>query len=117
MSGRRKFHELTGDFTPERRGRIEAAKAELIVEMALHELRQVRDLTQEDLAKRMDRQQPAIAKIENRPDMYISTLRNYIEAMGGRMKIVAQLPEGEVTITNFARVEEGEEARPPVVRR
>ena len=116
MSGRHKFHELTRDFTPERRQRIEAAKAELIVEMALRELRQANHLTQEDMAKRMNLQQPAIAKIESRPDMYISTLRNYIEAMGGRMKIVAQLPEGEVTITNFAHVEEREEFQSPMSR-
>lgn len=38
--------------------------------------------------------QPAIAKLEHRADMYISTLRSHIEAMGGVLEIVARFPEG-----------------------
>ena len=49
--------------------------------------------------------------------MYISTLCHYIEALGGRVKIVAQFPQGEVTITNFAPGEDGEEAQSPAQHR
>lgn len=55
--------------------------------------------------------QPAIAKLERRADMYVSNLRAYIEAMGGRLNIVAEFPQGAVTITNFSDLDEAE-ARP-----
>ena len=113
MSGRHKFRELTQDFTPDRRQRIEAAKNDLLADMALHELRRALRVTQQELAETLELHQPAIAKIEKRPDMYISTLCHYIEALGGRVKIVAQFPQGEVTITNFAPGEDEEEAQSP----
>ena len=46
--------------------------------------------------------QPAIAKIEKRTDMYLSTLRNMIMAMGGTLDLVARFPEGSVKIKQFA---------------
>ena len=113
MSGRHKFRELTEHFTPDRRQRIEAAKNDLVADMALHELRRALRLTQKDLAEMLELHQPAIAKIEKRPDMYISTLRHYVEALGGHVKIVAQFPQGDVTITNFADVEESEKVQLP----
>ena len=54
--------------------------------------------------------QPAIAKLERRADMYVSNLRAYIEAMGGRLNIVAEFPQGSVTITNFSDAGEDGEA-------
>jgi len=107
MSGRRPFNDLTKDFTPERRKRVEARKAELRAAMPLHELRQARALTQKALGETLRVNQPAIARMERRTDMYVSNLRNYVEAMGGRLSIVAEFPEGEVAITNFSDVGEG----------
>ena len=106
MSGQRPFQELTKDFTPARRRRIEAIKGELLAEMPLHELRRARALTQHDLAKSLKVNQPAVAKLEQRADVYVSSLRSYIEAVGGRLRIIAEFPEGEVTITNFSQVGE-----------
>ena len=110
MSRRHPYSELTKDFTPERRQRIEAMKNELLAEMPLHELRRARALTQRDLAKTLKVNQPAVAKLEQRADVYVSSLRSYIEAVGGRLKIVAEFPEGEVAITNFSHVGEVEDA-------
>ena len=110
MSGRHPYSELTKDFTPERRQRIEAMKNELLAEMPLHELRRARALTQRDLAKTLKVNQPAVAKLEQWADVYVSSLRSYIEAVGGRLKIVAEFPEGEVAITNFSHVGEVEDA-------
>ena len=42
--------------------------------------------------------------------MYVSSLRSYIEAVGGKLKIIAEFPEGEVAITNFSYVGEAEDA-------
>ncbi len=106
MSGHRPFQDLTKDFTPPRRRRIEAIKGELLAEMPLHELRRARALTQRELARSLKVNQPAVAKLERRADVYVSSLRSYIEAVGGRLKIVAEFAEGEVTITNFSQVGE-----------
>lgn len=109
MSGQHPFSDLTKDFTPERRRRIDGMKAELLADMPLHELRRARALSQRDLAERLKVNQPAIAKLEHRADVYVSSLRSYIEAVGGKLKIVAEFPEGEVAITNFAHVGEHED--------
>ena len=109
MSGRNLFSELTKDFTPERRRRVEARKAELRAAMPLHELRQARAMTQKAVGEVLKVNQPAVAKLERRADMYVSNLRAYIEAMGGRLNIVAEFPQGSVVITNFA--DAGEEAK------
>ena len=63
-----------------------------------------RELTQLDLARKLNVNQPAVAKLEQRADVYVSSLRHYIEAVGGRLKVVAVFPEGEVAITNFSEV-------------
>ena len=81
------------------------------IEFSLHELRRARALTQQELAQMLKVNQPAISKLEQRTDVYISSLRSYIEAVGGKLKIVADFPEGEVTITNFADAGENEGAQ------
>ena len=91
---------------PERRRRIDGMNRELLAEMPLHELRRVRSLTQRDMAKMLKVNQPAVSKLEQRADMYVSSLRSYVEAVGGQLKIVAEFPEGEIAITDFSNVEE-----------
>lgn len=110
MSGRHPFSELTKDFSEERRRRIDDMRKEMLAEMPLHELRRARTLTQQDLAKKLGINQPAVSKIEQRADVYVSSLRAYIEAVGGKLKIVAEFPHGEVAITNFSQVGDVREA-------
>lgn len=76
----------------------------MIAEMPLDELRQARGLSQKMLADILHVQQPAIAKLEKRTDIYISTLRSHIEAMGGELEVVARFPEGDVKINNFSGI-------------
>ena len=102
MSGRNAFDELTKNFTRERRARVDTRKSELRAAMPLHELRQARAMTQKALGEVLKVNQPAVAKLERRADMYVSNLRSYIEAMGGRLNIVAEFPQGNVVITNFS---------------
>jgi transcriptional regulator with XRE-family HTH domain len=73
--------------------------------MPLHELRRARQLSQEQLATELGATQPEISKIEHRTDMYVSTLRRFVEAMGGRLEIVAQFPDGSVRITQFQELD------------
>ena len=77
----------------------------MLESMALAELRRARDLSQQALAAAMQVSQPEISKLEKRTDTYVSTLRKYIEALGGSLEIVARFPEGQVHITQFAEVE------------
>lgn len=109
MTGHRPIASLRERMSPERRARnAEASKSTLRdierVECALHELRQARQRSQEDLARMLKVQQPAIAKRERRADMYVSNLRRYVEALGGTLEITARFPDGEVTITNLRDV-------------
>ena len=110
MSGHRAFSGLTENFTPERRKRIEARKRELRAAMPLHELRQARAMTQKAVGEVLNVRQPAVARLERRTDMYVSNLRSYIEAMGGKLDIVARFPQASVTITNFSDLGEDTKA-------
>lgn len=101
----RKFSELRARMSPESRARSEAKQRAMLAEMALSELRKARGLSQRELAEALQVQQPSIAKLEKRTDMYISTLRAHIEAMGGELEVIARFPEGSVRISNFADLE------------
>ena len=72
MSGHHPYSGLTKEFTPELRKRIDALKNELLVEMPLHELLRVRALTQRGLAEILKVNQPTVAKLEHRADVYVS---------------------------------------------
>jgi transcriptional regulator with XRE-family HTH domain len=98
----RKFAELEAKMSVEAIARSDARYREMLAEMPLHELRRARGLSQEVLAKALQIKQPNVAKLEKRTDIYISTLRSTIEAMGGELDIVARFPDGAVKITNFS---------------
>ena len=102
----KKFSDLRAQMSPEAQARVEAKAQELLAEMPLNELRQARGLSQKMLSEVLQVQQPAIAKMERRTDMYISTLRSHIEAMGGQLEVIARFPDGAVKISNFADIEE-----------
>ncbi len=98
------FKELQAKMSPEARARAEAKAEGMIREMALDELRAALDLTQQQLADVLRVKQAAISKVERRSDMFISTLRKIIEAMGGKLEIRAVLPEGTVRINQFGDI-------------
>ena len=100
----KKFADLRAQMSPESRARADAKAQAMLAEMPLNELRQARGLSQKMLAEVLHVQQPAIAKIEKRTDMYISTLRSHIEAMGGKLEVVARFPDGVVKISNFSEL-------------
>jgi transcriptional regulator with XRE-family HTH domain len=97
----RNFNELQAKMSPERRVRIAARVREAISQMALDELREARKLTQAQLAKTLEVDQGSVSKLERRTDMYVSTLRNFIRAMGGELHIRADFPDGSVEISQF----------------
>jgi transcriptional regulator with XRE-family HTH domain len=93
------LHELT----PAKRRSVERRAAELIAEeMGLQELRKAIRKSQEQLAKTLNVKQGEVSKIEHRTDMYVSTLRNYIEGLGGKLEITASFPDrNPIRITQF----------------
>ena len=76
----------------------------LLYAMPLQELRHARNLSQEQLAQTLSVKQAAVSKLEKRTDMYISTLRNFIKAMGGDLEIIATFPDGSVQISQFENI-------------
>ncbi len=97
----RKFSELKEKMSPRAQARARAKANFVLQEMALSELRTAQQLTQEKLAERLNRKQAAISRLEKQADMYISTLAEYVRAIGGRLVITASFPTGEVRITQF----------------
>ncbi len=106
----KKFSGLRAGMSTQARRRALAKAAQMLAEMPLQELRQARGLSQQALAKVLRVQQPSIAKLEKRTDMYVSTLRSHIEALGGELEIVARFPDGAVKIANFSDIETGQAA-------
>jgi transcriptional regulator with XRE-family HTH domain len=94
----RKFQELFQKMPARARTEVKARARKILTAMALDELREARKLTQKQLADRFKVGQPAIAKLEKRTDMYLSTLRGIIQAMGGDLEIRAVFSDGDVRI-------------------
>ncbi len=101
----RNFKDLQKKMSPQRRTRVEERVQQAIKQMALDELRSAREFTQAELSQVLKVDQGSISKLERRTDMYIGTLRRYIEAMGGSLQIRAVFPDGEVEINQFQDVE------------
>jgi hypothetical protein len=80
----------------------EEAERLIAEEMTLRELRQARARSQQKIGRALHINQAAVSKLERRTDMYVSTLRSYIEAMGGELDIIARFPDhAAVRITQF----------------
>lgn len=108
MAGRHSFAELRARMAPEARVAAEAASVQLDAEMDLAEVRRAMKLSQEEIGQTLQINQGSVAKIEKRADMYVSTLRRFIEAMGGELEIVARFPDHSVKIRNFSDLSEKE---------
>ena len=95
------LNEIKKKVSPEILKAAEEKTKQLLTELPLQELRHARELSQEQIAGTLHVNQAAISKLERRTDMYISTLRNFIRAMGGDLEIRAIFPEGIVKINQF----------------
>ena len=99
----RKMEDFIASLPAERQQRIKERSEELLQEhMALQELRKAMAFTQEQIAQELCMDQGNLSKLERRTDLMLSTLRRYIEAMGGSLRIIAEFPEKPpVEITGF----------------
>ncbi len=87
--------------SPQARKKADKKMRLMLEEMALQELRQKKGISQEYLAETLATKQANVSRMERRTDMHVSTLRSYVEAMGGELQIVARFPEGDVYINQF----------------
>lgn len=101
------WKDVRGNFSPEREARIRKRVEDNLRSMKLDQLREARNLTQTNLAQVLKVNQGAVSKMERRADMYISTLRSYVKAMGAELQIRAVFPDGEVLIEQFEDLAEG----------
>jgi transcriptional regulator with XRE-family HTH domain len=94
----------------DRRRKIDARAAELIAEeLSLRDLRRAYELTQQRMAEFLGVGQEGVSRLEKRSDLLISTLRSYVEAMGGRLRLIAEFPDRQpVFLSGFAEMDEAE---------
>jgi ribosome-binding protein aMBF1 (putative translation factor) len=83
---------------PQRRERVKQYERAIETALALGRLREARAMTQRELADRMAVSQANISRIEREEDIYLSTLRTYIENLGGHLEINAVFPDTTITI-------------------
>ncbi len=89
----RSLNDMLADLPPERQAAVEARYQELKQEVeGLRELRQIAGKAQLEIAEALNIKQPSVSKIEKQADMYLSTLRSYVEAVGGKLELVVKLP-------------------------
>lgn len=85
--------------TPAKREAVRARAKELISEeLTLRELRQKMDITQEVMAERLEVRQDNVSRLERRGDMKVSTLQEFVEALGGQLNVTVTLPDQDEEI-------------------
>ena len=89
-----KWSTLKGSMSPQAQARVDARVRETLAAMPLAEIRKAIGMTQAELAGSLDVAQGSVSKIENQADMYISTLRKYVHALGGELHLTAEFPDG-----------------------
>ena len=104
-----KLQKLPAD----RRKRIEKRAAQLIAEeISLVDLRKAKELTQVRMAELLNIQQENVSRLERRSDMLISTMRSYIEAMGGKLNLIVEFPDRPpVALEGFGSIEQAPEEK------
>src|SRR5947207_15319172 len=89
-------NDAIGRLGPARRKKVEKRAAKLIAEeMTRQELRRARQRTQVQVAKALGINQDRVSRVEQRSDLLLSTLRSYVEALGGRLSLIAKFPDQE----------------------
>ena len=89
----RTLEELMDALPAERRAKVEARSADLIAEVeGLKAFRQLAERSQEQIAQSLGIKQPSVHKIEKQTDLYLSTLRRFVEAAGGSLELRVELP-------------------------
>lgn len=97
----KKFKDLVAKMPVEHQRRAKKRTAIMLAEMALQDLRKAQNVTQEAVANALAIRQASVSELEHREDTHLSTLRKYIEAIGGKLEVVARFPDFSVRLTQF----------------
>lgn len=89
------LNELRAQINPEVRTAARAKAVNIIADMTLAEARKLRGLSQKVVAKRLKLAQPNVSQLESRPDLLLSTLEQYIHALGGKLELHVKFPDGQ----------------------
>ncbi len=90
----RSFDDGIASLPKDERERMDARRAELMQDVeGLRALRQIAGKAQADVAAALKIKQPSVSKIEKQADMHVSTLRSYVEAVGGELELTVRLPK------------------------
>ena len=102
----RTLEDVMASLPPERRARIEARAAEELAEIeGLKALRLLAERSQEQIAASLGIKQPSVHKIERQTDLYLSTLRRFVEAAGGKLELRVELPgKGVLHLTGVGQL-------------
>jgi DNA-binding Xre family transcriptional regulator len=95
------YETLHNKIPPEQRARIDKKASKILEEMSLNDIRLSRRCSQTELADLLEIRQASVSKLEHRNDIHVSSLRKYIEALGGELVIQAEFPEGAVRIRDI----------------
>ena len=90
--------KIRGEMPLESQARLDARLKETLASMPLDKMRKARSMTQVAVAERLHVDQGSVSKLEGRTDMYLSTLREYVEALGGTLELRADFPDGSINI-------------------
>jgi len=90
----KKWSELKNRLSPAARVRIDERVSRTLATMPLAEIRKAIGMTQMELADRLEQGQGSVSKLERAADMYLTTLRKYLEALGGELHLTARFPDG-----------------------
>jgi hypothetical protein len=101
------LNDKMAELTETRRRKVEVRAAELVAEeMSLRDLRRAHRLTQARVGKTLKIGQDGVSRLEQRSDLLISTLRNYVAAMGGDLQLIASFPDRPaVAVTGLGGIE------------
>ena len=106
------INEIIDALPAKARAKIAARAKQLIAEeLALRHVRKARKLTQKRMAELLGVGQDSISRIENRSDLLLSTLRSYVEAMGGSLKLIAEFPDSVAVLSSLGEAEKRKETR------
>jgi len=111
MAKTKAFKLLREKMSPEARTRAEQRTQRVLLEMNLQDLREhLSELTQTQVAQILHVTQAHVSKLEHREDMLLSTLRSYVEALGGQLEVFARFGKRTVRVKSPADLEEIDEA-------
>jgi transcriptional regulator with XRE-family HTH domain len=110
--------QMIGSLPPARREKIEARAKQLIAEeYALRRMREARGLTQVRIAELMHIRQDSVSRLESRSDLLLSTLKSYVQAMGGSLRLTVEFPDGVAAeLSSIGEPHEPVEHEPPRTR-